>query len=89
MSPLASQVPEICVSDTPENIPWKDAVVWTEILPTGKKFLWINKEHIGTVSWTNGNISVLPRPETILSDNFHALVIMGGTALIGKNVRVS
>lgn len=87
--PLAAQVPEICVSDTPEGIPWKDAVVWTEVLPSGRKFLWIAAEHIESVTWTNGNLSILPRRDTILSDNFQALVVMGGTALVGKNIRAS
>lgn len=86
---LEQKIPELRSSSNINEIPWLDAVVWSDSPRTeGRVYEWINKEHIKYVSWTNGIVSVTPAYKSALSDSCQCIIISGSFIWIGKNVVV-
>ncbi|HVE14141.1 MAG TPA: hypothetical protein VNI01_12150 [Elusimicrobiota bacterium] len=82
--------PEIGVEKDPRKVPWRDAVVWSErVAPDGGRvYEWLTKEHIRSVSWTSGTVSIHISESSILSSDLVFLEIQAPFVAIGKNVPV-
>ncbi|MBI4350119.1 MAG: hypothetical protein HY550_01665 [Elusimicrobia bacterium] len=89
MDSLAVKIPEIKFSSDANEIPWENAVVWTIMPRLGPRvYEWLEKEHIRSVSWTNGIVSILPEKDSVLSDKCLCIVLPAVFTWIGKNVNV-
>lgn len=89
MDSLAARIPEIKFSSNAEEIPWENAVVWTIMPRVGPRvYEWLEGEHIRSVSWTNGIVSILPEKDSILSEKCQCMVLPSGFVWVGKNVKV-
>ena len=89
MDSLSAVFPEIKCSDDVKKIPWADAVVWCVQPRIGPRvYEWIEKEEIRNVSWTGGEVRILPNGNSILSNYFQCLVLPACFITIGKNVQV-
>lgn len=90
MDSLAKKIPEIKFSSDAAEIPWDNAVVWTIMPRVGPRvYEWLEAEHIGSVSWTNGIVSILPERSSILSDKCQCLILPAALIWIGKNIKTS
>ncbi|HOX22857.1 MAG TPA: hypothetical protein PLL10_05285 [Elusimicrobiales bacterium] len=84
MELITKAVPEIKNSQDSAQVPWKDAVVWVYNCDT--KYYWLGKEHIRSVAWTGGNVSIMPKESSILRNFFSCFVVMSATVFVGTNV---
>ena len=88
MDSLAKKIPEIKFSSDAEDVPWGKAVVWTIMPRIGPRvYEWLDAEHIRYVSWTNGIVSILPEPNSILSNHCQCLILPSAFIWIGKDVK--
>lgn len=89
MDTLKQKIPEIQCSSDVNEIPWEDAVVWSGMPRIdGRIYEWITREHIRYASWTNGHVSIMPSPKSMLSASCQCVVIQGAFVWVGKNVVV-
>lgn len=84
MDLLTKAVPEIKNSQDPALVPWKDSLVW--IYNGGTQYYWLGKEHVRSVAWTGGNVSIMPKETSILRNFFSCFVLMNATVFVGTNV---
>jgi len=90
MDSLGQKIPEIKFSSDANEIPWDKAVVWTMMPRVGPRvYEWIDSEHIRSVSWINGIVSILPEHSSILSSHCQCIVLPSAFIWIGKEVKVS
>ncbi len=89
MSTLTKKVPEIKSSKNPDEIPWETSVVWSNYaIENGRMYEWIEDRHIRYVSWTNGIVSIIPSPDSFLSEKCQCFVLSGGFIWVGSKVKV-
>ncbi len=50
---------------------------------------WVSDEDIRYVSWTNGIVTILPQPDSILSTKCQCIVVPQGFVWVGANVKVA
>jgi len=90
MDSLAKKIPEIKFSSNAEEIPWDSAVVWTVMPRVGPRvYEWIDAEHIRYISWTNGIVSVLPEPNSILSNHCQCIILPAAFIWVGSKVKAA
>ncbi|MBI4656647.1 MAG: hypothetical protein HY746_07875 [Elusimicrobia bacterium] len=90
MDNLSQKFPEIKCSQDANEIPWENAVIWTSMPRVGPRvYEWIEDKDIRYVSWTNGIVSIMPSPNSILSDKAQCIILPAGFVWIGKNVKVA
>jgi len=87
MREISKKFPEIKSSLNSSDVPWEDSVVWIVRNNSAEEYNWVISQDIRYVSWTNGIISVIPHPNSILSNYFHSLIIAANEVFIGKNVK--
>lgn len=89
MDSLAGKIPEIKYSSDAGEIPWDNAVVWTIMPRVGPRvYEWLEAEHIRYVSWSNGIVSIMPSPTSILSDKAQCIVLPSAFIWVGKKINV-
>jgi len=89
MSDVAKPFPEMGASTDPKQVPWADAVVWSERMDAGQKvYEWLTKEHVRQVSWTSGMVSIELSPESFLSKDSMYFLVRAPFVTIGKNMPV-
>jgi hypothetical protein len=49
---------------------------------------WLDAEHIRYVSWSNGIVSIMPAPTSILSDKSQCILLPSAFIWIGKKINV-
>lgn len=84
MELITKAVPEIKNSQDPKLVPWKDSVVW--VYTGGDVYYWLPKEHVRSVAWTAGNVSVMPKETSILRSYFSCFILMNASVFVGTNV---
>jgi len=84
MDLIIKAIPEIKRTQDPTQIPWKDAVVW--VYNGEGQYHWLGKEHIRSVAWTGGNVSIMPKETSILRTFFSCFILMSATVFVGTNV---
>ena len=90
MDSLGQKIPELKCSSDANEIPWENAVVWSIMPRVGPRvYEWIEREHIRSVSWTNGIVSILPDRDSILNDKCQCIILPSGFTWVGKTVKVS
>jgi hypothetical protein len=81
--------PEFGVTTDVKTVPWADAVVWAERLPDGRRaYEWLTKEHIRSMSWDKGSVSIIVATDSFLGKASLAFVIRAPFIAIGKNVSI-
>ncbi|MBI5201223.1 MAG: hypothetical protein HY925_06525 [Elusimicrobia bacterium] len=89
MSAIATAFPEIGASTEPKEVPWYNAVVWSDRVVDGKKvYEWVKKEDIRQVGWSNGLVSISIRSESPLDRDLMYILIQAPFVAVGKNVPV-
>lgn len=90
MSALEPPFPEVGSGSDPRQVPWKDAIVWSERTgPDGRRvYEWLTKEHIRTASWTSGTVSIQISPSSYLAGDLVFIQIQAPFIAIGKNVPI-
>lgn len=89
MSSLSAKIPEIKSSKNPDEVQWETSVVWSDYAAGGERiYEWLEDKHIRYVSWTNGIVSVIPSPDSFLSEQTQCLLLSGGFVWVGKKVKV-
>lgn len=90
MDSLAQKIPEIKFSSDTAEIPWDTAVVWTIMPRIGPRvYEWLEDRHIRYVSWSNGIVSMIPHPDSIVSNHCQCIILPSAFVWIGKNVKVA
>ena len=90
MDELSEKIPEIKFSKDVNEIPWKNAVVWSSMPRIGPRvYEWVSDEDIRYVSWTNGIVTILPKQESVLSRKCQCIVVPQGFVWVGAEVKVS
>jgi len=87
MREISKKFSEFKSSLNSSEVPWDDAIVWVIRNNDIEEYNWINSKDIRYVSWTNGIISIIPHPDSILSNYFHAIIITASEVFVGKNVK--
>ncbi|MFH1724246.1 MAG: hypothetical protein ABII00_06445 [Elusimicrobiota bacterium] len=81
--------PEVGSSVDPKIVPWQDSVVWSERTSDGRRvYEWLTKEHIRSVGWTNGLVSVQIADASFLARDLIYFVIQAPFVTIGRNVSI-
>lgn len=88
MIELFSKFPEFKSSQSLDEIPWKDALVWVNEEEGKDKYYWLMSEDILYVSWTGGLLSVIPSSNSLLSSYFQAFLINAKNVFVGSKVKV-
>ncbi|MDA8242678.1 MAG: hypothetical protein M0025_00970 [Elusimicrobia bacterium] len=89
MDSLAGKIPEIKCSSDAGEIPWDDAVVWSQMPRVGPRvYEWIEGTHIRYVSWSSGLVNIMPDNNSILSSHCQCIVLPSAFVWVGKNVKV-
>lgn len=89
MSTIDSPFPEIGASTDPKEVPWHNAVVWSDRLSEGKRvYEWLKKDDIRAASWSSGLLSIQIRGESPLDRDLMYILIQAPFVTIGRNVPV-
>ena len=82
--------PEIGVGTDPRLVPWKEAVVWSDrTAPDGRRiYEWLEKEHVRSVSWTRGTVSIEISSSSILASDLIFIQLQAPFIAVGKDVPV-
>ena len=86
---IETAFPEIKASMDPKEIPWHDAVVWSDHTEGGKHvYEWLSKTEIRSVSWTAGLLSININDQSALYRDLMFILIQAPFVTIGRNVPV-
>lgn len=88
MIEIAKKFPEFKNSTDSAQVPWTDSVVWVTFENSAENYTWLSNSDISYLSWSNGILSIIPHPDSILSSYFQAILINSPSVLIGKNIKV-
>lgn len=79
--------PEFGASMDPREVPWKDAVVWSDRAGAGHRvYEWLTKDHIRGVNWGTGSVSIQLNPESYLEKDVRYFVIRASFIAIGSSI---
>ncbi|MEF3280569.1 MAG: hypothetical protein K6357_06350 [Elusimicrobiota bacterium] len=79
-----TKFPEFKKTKNENEIPWDDSIVWKE----EDYFIYLKSSEIRYISWSFGIISIIPHPESILSNYFTAIILNSNIVFVGKNIKV-
>ncbi|MCX7641837.1 MAG: hypothetical protein N2Z20_04305 [Elusimicrobiales bacterium] len=79
------EFPEIRKTKKTSEINWDNCVVWKE----EDYFYFIESKEIMYVSWSFGILSIIPSPNSFISNKLTAILINSKCVFIGKNIKVS
>lgn len=89
MSMIDTPFAEIRSSADPKEVPWHDAVVWSERTAAGNRvYEWLPKGDIRGVSWTSGLLSIQISGSSNLDRDIMFILIQAPFVTIGRNVPV-
>lgn len=89
MAALDTPFPEIRSSTDPKEIPWHDAVVWSERAEGGQRiYEWLPKSEIRSASWNTGLLSIQVSSGSPLDRDLMFILIQAPFVTIGRNVPV-
>lgn len=88
MKEIAKKFPEFRNSADSAQVPWDDAVVWVTFENSVENYTWLTNADISYLSWSNGILSIIPHPDSILSSYFQSILINSSAILVGKNIKV-
>lgn len=81
--------PEIGASTDPKAVPWHDAVVWSDRVLEGRRvYEWLPKEHIRSVSWTAGCVSIHISEKSFLERDLMFLILQAPFIAVGRNIPI-
>lgn len=81
--------PEIRAATDPKQVPWHDAVVWSERSSGGQRvYEWLLKGDIRQVSWTTGLLSIQISSSSPLDRDLMYILIQAPFVSIGRNVPI-
>ena len=86
---LDKPFPEVGASTDPKAVPWHDSVVWSDRTHEGKRvYEWLGKEHIRSVNWTHGLLSVQISDSSFLGRDLMYILLQAPFVVVGRNVPV-
>jgi hypothetical protein len=87
MTEFQKTFPEMGLSTDPKQVPWADAVVWSDTWTEGKRvYEWLTKEHMRSVSWERGQVSIELAMTSFLAKHMMYFLIRAPFMVIGRNV---
>ncbi|PIS47629.1 MAG: hypothetical protein COT17_02475 [Elusimicrobia bacterium CG08_land_8_20_14_0_20_51_18] len=89
MKEMSKKFPEFKTSANALEVPWDEALVWVTFDGSSETFHWLLNADIRYLSWTNGILSVIPHPDSVLSSYFQSILINSPSVFVGKNIKVS
>ena len=85
METYIDKFPEFKKTKDISEIDLENSVVWKE----NDYFVYLNSKEIRYLSWSFGIVSIIPSPQSILSQYFNAIIITSNIVLVGRNIKTA